>query len=274
MTALAATTRNHVIQWRAYVGPPFKRADDAAFWDWSALDYGAVYAPVPAETALASDLATAATSAVLMSGTGWPTAGGFWVGPVGGYGGTWEYCTYTGKSTATLTGLTRETVDSEQTGAHLTESLVRFWYPLTGAVQLTLSESLDNFLSGLDWQATLSGDNAPQAALRNGHLVLIQERHQVKGDTVWPDWTNFLVGWLQSPNNPPAAQTVRRPGRRRLSPRRACCNRSKPRGCASGRSTRRAAAVSAARLPCRHGTKQSRSVSSLAQSIAGNRASR
>ena len=209
MTPLAETTRNHVIQWRAFVGPPFKRDDDAAFWDWSDLDYGAVYDPVPADTSLASNLATAATSAVLTSGTGWPTAGGFWVGPVGGYGGAWEYCTYTGKSTNTLTGLTRETVDSENTGAHLAQSQVIFWWPLTeNDGTLTLSERLDAKLSLLDWQHKLQGVNIPQAALRNGHLVLVQTRYQVKGDTVWSNWINELVGWIQNPQARDDATTV------------------------------------------------------------------
>ena len=93
----------------------------------------------------------------------------------------------------------RETIDSEQTGDHANGAAVRFWWPLTTATRLTLSEQLDDTLGGLDWQATISGDNAPQAALRNGHLVLIQTRHEVTGDTVWSDWTNLLVGWLQSP---------------------------------------------------------------------------
>ena len=208
MTLTSATTA-HVLQWRAFVGPPFVRSDAATFWDWSALDYDAVYEPAPADSALASDLATAATSAVLMSGVGWPTAGGFWVGPVGGYGGAWEYCTYTGKSTSTLTGLTRETVDSENTGSHLAQSQVIFWYPLTPIDgTLTLSDELDDSLSVLDWQTQLAGVNMPQVALRNGHLILIQTRHAVAGDADLGNWTNALVGWLQAPRVREDASTI------------------------------------------------------------------
>lgn len=193
MTALAATTRQYVLQWRAYVGPHWADASAATFFDWSALNADAAYTPVPAATTLTTALAAGDTHAHLTTITNFPAAGGVWVGPV------WEYVKYTGAASSQLTGLVRETIDSEQTGEHVNGAAVRFWYPLTAATRLTLTEQLDDTLGALDWQATIAGDNAPQAALRNGHLVLIQTRHEVTGDTVWGSWTNFLVGWLQSP---------------------------------------------------------------------------
>ena len=190
--ALTATTVAVTIQWRAFVGPHWADEGAATFFDWSALDADAAYTPVPADTTLTTALAAGDNHAHLTTITNFPAAGGVWVGPV------WEYVQYTGAASLQLTGLTRETIDSEQTGNHANGSAVRFWYPL-GAVRLTLSESLDESLSARVWQVTITGDNAPQVALRNGHLVLIQTRHQVTGDTVWPAWTNFLLGWLQSP---------------------------------------------------------------------------
>jgi|WetSurMetagenome_2_1015567.scaffolds.fasta_scaffold08917_3 hypothetical protein len=191
--SLDSATRSHTLQWRAFVGPHFVRADAATFFDWSTLTADAAYEPVPAATTLAGALAAAATSATLTTTTNFPAGGGVWIGPI------WEYVGYAGATGGTLGNLVRETVDTEQTGNHANGAAVRFWWPLTTATKLTLNEKLDGALGALDWQATIAGDNAPQAALRNGHLVLIQTRYEVKGDTVWSSWANFLVGWLQSP---------------------------------------------------------------------------
>ena len=204
MTPLDGSERQYTLQWRAFVGPPFKRDDDAAFYDWSALTYNATYTPVPTGVhTLSTALAAGDNHLHLTTTLNFPTAGGVWVGPI------WEYVTYTGVSGSQLTGLTRETIDSEQTGSHANGSEVYFWYPLTpNDGTLTVNEELDPTLSVLAWQAQLQGVNIPQAVLRNGHLVLIQTRYAVAGDAAFGSWKNALVGWIQSPQARQDATTV------------------------------------------------------------------
>jgi|WetSurMetagenome_2_1015567.scaffolds.fasta_scaffold05477_4 hypothetical protein len=194
MTPLSDTTRNHSLQWRAFVGPQFRRDDAADFFDWSALTYGAAYNPVPVATTLSTALAAGDNHAHLTTTTNFPAGGGVWVGPV------WEYVSYAGATGGQLANLTREATDSEQTGNHANGATVYFWYPLTPTDgTLTLSDDMDPTLSVLAWQARLQGVNIPQAMLRNGHLLLIQTRFALAGDSAYSAWTNALVGWLQSP---------------------------------------------------------------------------
>jgi hypothetical protein len=203
---LSQTSRRYIIQWRAFVGPQWARDDAATFWDWSSLNYGegTPDAISPADTTLFSDVVPAADEAILYADTGFPAAGGCWIGPkdlLEHAGEAWEYVTYTSLTSTTLGGLTRETINSEQTGTHIAGSVVRFWWPLTtDDGQLTFSEELDSNLAALDWRAALRGFVFPQAALRNGHLLYVQRRSVESGAANFGFWTNELVGWLQAPS--------------------------------------------------------------------------
>src|SRR5512146_3160464 len=118
------TTVKHILEWRAHVGPEWTRDDASAFYDWSGLAAGGTFTDI-ADTHTEADLEPAATSIALHSAAAFPTAGGLWFSG-NAAGEAWEYCSYTGKSTNTLTGLTRETVDSEQTGHHTAGATARF----------------------------------------------------------------------------------------------------------------------------------------------------
>ena len=193
----------HYVEWRAFVGPPYKPDTDAAHWDWSNLDAGSAYDPetdIPATT-LTATLSSGATTATVASTTGWPSAGSAWVGPNSG-GQSWERIDYTGKTATTLTGLARETADNEQAGGHASGASVRFWWPLDtadGVLSFTeeMIESKDGTLATVTWTARLQGVTIPQAALRTGNLVLIQTRWESGGSM--GSWENELLGWLDSP---------------------------------------------------------------------------
>jgi hypothetical protein len=196
---LTSTTARHVMQWRAFIGPPYLPVGHAAHWDWSVLNEGDAYTPTPIGTSLTDNLALGGTVATLPSGAtiSWPAAGGFWVGP-NGAGQSWEYVTYTGKAGNTLTGLVRETHDAEQTGVHSSGAAVRFWWPVdTCDGTLHFTERMTDNLAAVGWSAEIRGHKIQQAALRNGHLVLVQIREATTAG--WSDWTNALVGWISNP---------------------------------------------------------------------------
>lgn len=190
---------SNLVQWRAWVGPRWKDADDSRFWDWaSTLTYGSAYEPLTdmPPTTLSTSITNASTTLVCVDTSGWPSTGGCWVGP-NGNGQSWEYIAYGSNSTNTLGSLSRYTQDSEFSGTHTSGAAVRFWWQITGATALDINEYLDRNLSVVDWTAELSGVNMPQAALANRHLVLVQIR-QLSGST-WGNWTNELVGWIEAP---------------------------------------------------------------------------
>lgn len=194
-TATSSYAGRHGAQWRAYVGPRITRDDDAAFWDWSALNYENAYTPI-ADTTLNGDFDAGDTTATLTDATNFPSAGGFWVYN-NDTGESIEYVEYTGKSSNGPTGCRRETTDEEQTGNHADGATVQFWYPLTMAEHnISFDEDTDENKATSVWSGRLSGVNAPVAALRNGHLVLVQTRNVTSDDATWSSWTNLLVGWL------------------------------------------------------------------------------
>lgn len=193
----------HYVEWRAFVGPPWKPDTATAHWDWSSLDAGDAYDPETAipPTTLTATLSSGATTATVASTTGWPSAGSAWIGP-NAAGQSWERVDYTGKSGTTLTGLTRETADNEQAGAHSSGASVRFWWALDtadGVLSITeeMVESKEGTLATVTWTARLQGVTIPQAALRTGNLLLVQTRWESGG--AMGDWENLLVGWLDSP---------------------------------------------------------------------------
>lgn len=187
--------RRYNVQLRAYVGPPWRRSDAAEYWDWTALNLAA-YTPAPTATTLDVDVDPAVDSVVLADAGDFPTAGGCWLGP--GTRETWEYVTYTGKSTNTLTGVTRETISAEQTGHHASGSAVRFWWPLT-LDSLTYTGAMDDALASSYWSAELRGHNYPQAALRNRQLCIVQARWAEGAGGDWGNWQTELIGWLLNP---------------------------------------------------------------------------
>ena len=190
---LTETTRQHAIEWKAFVGPLWQRDDDPAFYDWSQLNAGATFTPA-ADTVLVFDIDADSGTVPLASDTGIPLHGGCWVGP-GAAGESWEYLSYAARSGGTLTELTRETVDAEQSGVHSAGAVVRFWWKLGGDDgTLTVQRSADSKLSLMGWQAVIRGANVPQAALRLYHLVVITKREATTGD--WGAWTIAQVGWI------------------------------------------------------------------------------
>ena len=189
----------HYVEWRAYVGPMWTADTDATFWNWaSALTLDATYAPESAiaPTTLASTLSAGATSAVLTDASTWPSAGSAFVGP-NGSGQSWERISWTGKSTNTLTGVTRETVDSEQSGVHSAGATVRFWWPLDkNDGTLSYVSQFDDRYVLRDWSLELAGLAFPHVALRNQSLVLVQWRWDTGSGL--GSWQNACVGWLDS----------------------------------------------------------------------------
>ena len=199
----------HYVEWRAYVGPMWTADTDATFWNWaSALTLDATYAPESAiaPTTLASTLSDGATSAVLTDASTWPSAGSAFVGP-NGSSQSWERISWTGKSTNTLTGVTRETVDSEQSGVHSAGAAVRFWWPLDkNDGTLNYVSQFDDRYVVRDWSLELAGVAFPQVALRNQSLVLVQWRWDTGAGL--GSWQNAFVGWLDSPQGRDDAERI------------------------------------------------------------------
>ncbi len=82
------------VQWKAYIGPQFRKQSDAG-WDYSRT---ADYAFADTVGAVASTITSGQTTNASISGfTGNGVQGGIWVGP-NGSGQGWEYINYTGRS--------------------------------------------------------------------------------------------------------------------------------------------------------------------------------
>ena len=176
------------VQWRAWVGPPFKPLSDTCFYDWSesALQSGSSLPNYPDAT-LTGTLSSGATSASISGASGWPSKGGFWVGP-NGSGQSWEYINYPSK----FSSLQREATTGEQTGVHSAGAACLFWWPVTtDDGRLHLTEEMDENLCTVTWRAEIGGVLIPQAAMRNHHLIVVQTRTSISAP-----FTNFLVGWL------------------------------------------------------------------------------
>lgn len=192
----------HFVQFRAIAGPPYENADSATAYDWTQHDTGDAYDPITAipPTTLTAGLASGATTATVASTTGWPSAGWVWIGP-NGAGQSWERCRYTGKTSTTLTGLTRETVDAEQTGAHSSGAAVRFWWELETATGdlVTVSEMMegeDGVPALSTWAGGLSGVAAPQAAIGARNLLIVLKRWYNAGTGNMGAWQIARIGWI------------------------------------------------------------------------------
>lgn len=177
------------LEFRVYVGPHYSH------YDWSQLNLGSTGSP-GSDTVTTGTLSGGGTSVSVAQPSFFPSAGGVFIGP-NGTGEAWEYCKYTGKSGSALTGLVREQIiGTEHNGNHASGAMIRFWWPLvTNDGTLNLSETLDDSLGVTTWTATLQGALFPTAALRNGHICLIQTRTATTGA-----WSNALVGFINTPS--------------------------------------------------------------------------
>lgn len=193
---------DYAVRWRAFVGPPWRSSGSAAHWDWSALSLAA-YDPVAviANTTLNGTVTLSAVPAtiVLTDASTYPTAGGFWMAG-NGTGETWGYVEYTGKSSNTVTRVRDDYEDaSEYSGAHTTGAAVRFWWPLDEATGvLRIEHFAEGNLVGASWRGTISGVNFPMAALRKGHLLLVQTATANIASGAWNAWTNSWIGWIET----------------------------------------------------------------------------
>lgn len=176
------------LEFRVYVGPHYSH------YDWSTLSLGQTGGP-GSDTVTTGTLNSGGTSVSVAQPTFFPSAGGVFIGP-NGVGEAWEYCKYTGKSGSSLTGLVREQIiGTEHNGSHTSGATIRWWWPLTNDGTLNISETLDDSLGVTTWTATLQGALFPTAALRNGHICLIQTRTATSGT-----WTTALVGFINQPS--------------------------------------------------------------------------
>ena len=176
------------LEFRVYIGPHYSH------YDWSTVSLGNTGSP-GSDTVTTGTLNSGGTSVSMAQPSFFPSAGGAFVGP-NGTGEAWEYCKYTGKSGSSLTGLVREKIiGTEHNGSHTSGATIRFWWPLTNDGTLNISETLDDSLGVTTWTATLQGALFPTAALRNGHICLIQTRTATSGT-----WTNALVGFINTPS--------------------------------------------------------------------------
>lgn len=177
------------LEFRVYIGPHYSH------YDWSTLSLGQTTSP-GSDTTTTSTLNSGGTSVSVAQPTFFPSAGGVFIGP-NGTGQAWEYCQFTGKSGSSLTGLVREQIiGTEHNGTHTSGATIRWWWPLTvNDGTLHISESLDESLGVTTWIASLKGALFPTAALRNGHIALVQTRSTTSGS-----WATALVGFLDTPS--------------------------------------------------------------------------
>jgi hypothetical protein len=179
-------------QFRAFIGPAYEPSASPYAYHWP--DIFSFSRDITAtETTITGTLADGATS-ITLAATPQATKGGYWIAP-NGSGQAWEYVGYSGVSGNTLTGLRREAAGArEHNGVHTSGALVRQWWLLDGDNgAFTLAETLDDNLSAITWQAELAGVYAPQASLRQAHLIMVQTKAGAGS------WTNFLLGFVRQP---------------------------------------------------------------------------
>lgn len=169
--------------WRAFIGPRYEPADDAARFEW--WTPGNLEDTVELDATLTDGAAT-----ITLAYVPFDSRGGVWVGP-NGSGEAWEYVAYAGATFTQLTGCTREAAAGrEHNGVHTAGATVRQWWPAESAGgTLRLSESIDE--SVITWQAEISGWRAVQPALRENHAIVIQT------STNGGAWATALVGFIR-----------------------------------------------------------------------------
>lgn len=182
------------MQYRLFVGPEYRPYGDPYHYDWTQHDVGAADTFLGPQLSGAT-LADGATGIEIATGlAAFPLVGGIWVGG-NGSGEAWEYMNYAGKVGTGLIGLEREPEDNrEHNGVHSSGASVVLWWELTAVTSVLINKELNDDLTMTTWDASIEGVLFPQAPLRNYHLCIVQRR-----ETSTSTWTNYAVGWLESP---------------------------------------------------------------------------
>lgn len=182
-------------QWRAFVGPRYNH------YNWIGVTVGASvdnrgYAWDATTRPLVTEVVDhTITTLQVDTDVVYANAGGVWV--YGTYGKAGEYVRYTGKSFNLLTGATREEpTANNHNGYHELDELVSQWLLLDdddGTLRYTIS--YDSTLTATTWEGTIQGFKGRHWAIRNNHLIVIQERASPGGA-----WLNLLLGVIDAPN--------------------------------------------------------------------------
>lgn len=180
------------VAWRAYIGPPFKRLTDDYHYDWSTIDADESPTLSAASTVLTAQLIVGAGTASVNATSGFLSSGGFWVGPTSN---RYSWINYSGKTSTTFTGL-QWTGDGEEDLTQADTTPIKLWYPIPeNNGQLTILTEMDGNLATIQWSADIGGGiKIPQVAIKNNHLIIVQ-----KATTTGGTFSNWIVGWLQSP---------------------------------------------------------------------------
>lgn len=181
------------VLWRAYIGAPFKRLSDPYYYNWSSNTADSAPTLGAISTFLTTQLVSGASTASVNSNGSFASTGGFWVGPTSN---RWSWINYSGKSGGGFTGLQWST-DNEEDLTHANGSTVKLWYEIPeNNGQLSLLSEMDGNLATIQWGADIGGGvKIPQIAIKNNHLIIVQKASAPGGT-----FSNWIVGWLQSPN--------------------------------------------------------------------------
>jgi len=198
------------VQYRAFVGPPWRAHTADDFYDWSALSL-AEYEPVPGDSTITASIGAGAATVTLDDASNFPNKGGLWIGPGDGDEG-WGYATYSSKSSNTLTFLYRDQLTLEYNRRHSAGAVARFWWPLgTATTEPLFTSSFDSRLSVVTWESQIGGITAPVPTFRPGALFLRQYRIPDTGTESgnWKAWTTDLIGWVVGSSMEDDANRVR-----------------------------------------------------------------
>lgn len=180
------------MQYRVWAGPLYKPYGDTYYYDWTQHNVGGSFG-TPSGLSLSATLSSGATSATLGGSiASWPSAGGVWIGP-NGSGQAWEYCSYTKGAGSTINLVREPTLNREHNGIHTSGATVLRWLELTAVTRVTTNRNLNEELNTITWDIELEGVKFRQAALRNHHLCVIEQKPQ------GGSWIIYAVGWLETP---------------------------------------------------------------------------
>ena len=180
------------MEYRVWAGPLYKPYGDTYYYDWTQHSVGGSFG-TPSGSNLSATLASGATSATIGGSiASWPSAGGVWIGP-NGSGQAWEYCSYTKGSGSTINLVREPTLNREHNGIHTSGATVLRWLELTAVTRVATNRDFNEELNAITWDIELEGVKFRQAALRNHHLCIIEQKPQ------GGSWTIYAVGWLETP---------------------------------------------------------------------------
>lgn len=194
------------VAWRLLIGPYHRD------YPWYTHDVGDTEDLAAIGTTLTTAMSAGSTSTIHVgSASDFAASGGVWIGPINS-GEGWEYVRYGGKTSNTITTPVREPeATRDHSGTHGSGAVVRPWYPITNDNgELSITETMDETVSVITWQASISGFKFPQHAIRNNHIAIVQTK------ATGGSWANYLVGFVDSPsasgdhtNNSPWSITIR-----------------------------------------------------------------